>query len=132
MGAPKDNEGVIVISALLTQIESYFMSFVMLLTNILEFIGVVIIMISAFKAVFVFFQKDTRFNIKLAEGMSLALEFKLGSEILRTVVVRDWSELALVGAIIALRAILALLIHWEIKSSQSLRNADDIKHTGQS
>ena len=47
--------------------------------------------------------------------MALGLEFKLGSEILRTVVVRDLSEIATVAAIIALRAALTFLIHWEIK-----------------
>ena len=47
--------------------------------------------------------------------MALGLEFKLGSEILRTVVVRELSEVALVAAIIVLRAALTFLIHWEIK-----------------
>ena len=51
----------------------------------------------------------------IISGMALGLEFKLGSEILRTVVVRDLSEIATVAAIIALRAALTFLIHWEIK-----------------
>ena len=42
-------------------------------------------------------------------------QVKLGSEILRTVVVREFSEIATVAAIIALRAALTFLIHWEIK-----------------
>ena len=46
------------------------------------------------------------------------LEFKLGSEILRTVVVRDWKEIGIVGGIIALRAALTFLIHWEIKEEE--------------
>ena len=45
----------------------------------------------------------------------MGLEFKLGSEILRTVVVRDWKEIGTVAGIIALRAALTFLIHWEIK-----------------
>ena len=51
----------------------------------------------------------------LAKGLAMGLEFKLGSEILRTVVVREFSEIATVAAIIALRAALTFLIHWEIK-----------------
>jgi len=47
--------------------------------------------------------------------MAMGLEFKLGSEILRTVIVRELSEVALVAAIIAVRAALTFLIHWEIK-----------------
>ena len=46
----------------------------------------------------------------------MALEFKLGGEILRTVVVRDMAEIMQVGAIILLRAALTFLIHWEIKN----------------
>lgn len=49
----------------------------------------------------------------------MALEFKLGGEILRTVVVRDLKEIALVGAIILLRAALTFLIHWEIKNEEA-------------
>ena len=48
----------------------------------------------------------------------MGLEFKLGSEILRTVVVRDWNEIITVGAIIILRASLSLFIHWEIKTEE--------------
>ncbi len=41
----------------------------------------------------------------------MGLEFKLGSEILRTVIVRDWHEIATVGGIIALCAAFIFLIH---------------------
>ena len=58
-------------------------------------------------------------RLKLAKGMALCLEFKLGSEILRTVVVRDLSEIAIVGAIIVLRAALTFLLHWEIKNEEA-------------
>ena len=57
-------------------------------------------------------------RLRLAKGMALGLEFKLGSEILRTVVVRGLGEIVLVGAIILLRAALTLLIHWEIKTEE--------------
>ena len=48
----------------------------------------------------------------------MGLEFKLGSEILRTVIVREWKEIAIVAGIIALRATLTFLIHWEIKEEE--------------
>jgi uncharacterized membrane protein len=48
----------------------------------------------------------------------MGLEFKIGSEILRTVIVREWSEIAIVAGIIALRAALTFLIHWEIKEEE--------------
>ena len=46
--------------------------------------------------------EDTR--ITLAKGLAMGLEFKLGSEILRTVVVREWKEISIVSGIILLRA----------------------------
>jgi uncharacterized membrane protein len=35
-----------------------------------------------------------------------------------TVIIRDLKELLVLGIVIALRAILALLIHWEIKNEK--------------
>ena len=46
--------------------------------------------------------EDTR--ITLAKGLAMGLEFKLGSEILRTVVVRECKEISIVAGIILLRA----------------------------
>ena len=63
-------------------------------------------------------------RLNLAKGMALCLEFKLGSEILRTVIVRDLSEIAMVGAIIALRAALTFLLHWEIKNEEAEAEAN--------
>ena len=53
-----------------------------------------------------------------AQGSALALECKMGGEVLRTVVVREWAELGILGAIIVLRAMLTFLIHWEIKNEK--------------
>ena len=63
-------------------------------------------------------QKGWQLPSELAEGIALALEFKMGGEVLRTVAVREWSELGILGAIITLRGLLTFLIHWEIKNEQ--------------
>ena len=55
----------------------------------------------------------------MAQGIALALEFKMGGEVLRTVVVREWAELGILGAIIVLRGALTLLIHWEIRNEEN-------------
>ena len=65
---------------------------------------------------------DTR--ICLAKGLAMGLEFKLGSEILRTVVVREWKEIIIVAGIIVLRAALTFLIHWEIREEVKNSGAD--------
>ena len=67
-------------------------------------------------------------NIKfqLAEGLATSLEFKMAAEILKTVLVRDLKELMVLGAVILLRALLSLLIHFEMKGERGeVKNAKD-------
>ena len=83
-----------------------------------EFIGVGIIIFSGIRGFFLYIRRSPDTNRTLAKGLAMGLEFKLGSEILRTVVVRDWKEIGIVAGIIALRAALTFLIHWEIKEEE--------------
>ena len=85
----------------------------------LECIGVVVLLSAAVRSIAGCLRKDPHVRLVLAQGIALALEFKLGGEILRTVVVRDMSEIMQVGAIILLRAALTFLIHWEIKNEEA-------------
>ena len=84
-----------------------------------EWVGVAVLVVSGVLGVVHYIRRDPETRLKLAQGLAMALEFKLGGEILRTVVVRDLSEIALVGAIILLRAALTILIHWEIKNEEA-------------
>lgn len=93
----------------------YFVEFSTLL---LEFFGICILVFTAVKCFIFWIKKDDSIRLRLAQGIALALEFKLGGEVLRTVVVREWAELGILGAIIALRATLTFLIHWEIKNEK--------------
>ena len=83
---------------------------------VLEFMGLIVIAYTGRKAFIEWIKHDRQTRLHLAEGLAMALEFKLGGEILRTVVVRDMAETMQVGAIILLRAALTFLIHWEIKN----------------
>ncbi len=83
-----------------------------------EFFGVGILLISCFRGIFFYIRRKPYTRLKLAKGLEMGLEFKLGSEILRTVAVRDLSEIFIVASIIALRALLTFLIHWEIKNEE--------------
>ena len=83
---------------------------------VLEFMGVIVIAYTGRKAFIEWIKHDRQTRLHLAEGLAMALEFKLGGEILRTVVVRDMAEIMQVGAIILLRAALTFLIHSEIKN----------------
>lgn len=97
----------------------------MLLTNVvgictilLELFGVAILVSTAVKCFWYWIKHDSRCRLVLAQGTALSLGFKMGSEVLRTVVVREWGELGILGVIILLRSILTFLIHWEIKHEE--------------
>ena len=94
-----------------------------------ELVGIAILLITVGKAIVGYFRKDEHIRLDLAEGIALALEFKLGGEVLRTVIVREWTELLILGAMIALRSALTLLIHWEISVEEKREKAmlDDHK-----
>ena len=92
---------------------------VQICTVVLELFGI-IVLVSTAVSCFVQWIRNKRqlIRLNLAQGIALALEFKMGGELLRTVVVREWSELGILGAIIVLRAMLTFLIHWEIKNEK--------------
>lgn len=83
-----------------------------------EYVGVLILIMSGIRGVYQYFRRNELTRLNLAKGMAMGLEFKLGSEILRTVIVRDFQEILTVGSIILLRAALTFLIHWEIKNEE--------------
>ncbi len=89
----------------------------------LELVGILIIIVGSVKAIVHLFSKlrhahKTNIIIDLGKTLALALEFKMGAEIVNTVIVRDLAELGTLAIVIALRAILSLLIHWEIKNER--------------
>lgn len=83
-----------------------------------EYTGVIIIIITGIAGIISYIKGDPLTRLKLAKGLAMGLEFKLGSEILRTVIAREFNEILLVGTIIILRAALTFLIHWEIKNEE--------------
>lgn len=84
-----------------------------------EFFGVFVLVLTGVRGAISYIRRSPFTRLDLAKGMAMGLEFKLGSEILRTVIVRDIEEIATVAGIILLRAALTFLIHWEIKNEES-------------
>ena len=92
-----------------------------------EYVGVGIIVVSCIYGLMKYLRHDEDTRITLAKGLAMGLEFKLGSEILRTVIVREWKEISIVAGIILLRATLTFLIHWEIKNEEEHEKEDASK-----
>ena len=103
---------------LLEQIEIIFKLIVQYGVLFMECVGVVILMVTTAKSIWGCIKRDPHVRLTLAQGIALALEFKMGGEVLRTVIVRETNELIILGAIILLRGALTFLIHWEIKNEE--------------
>ena len=91
------------------------------IAHILELIGVFIIIYSALKAfgryaIRFFNFSDETIKIEFSQALAMALEFKLGAEILKTLVIRTIDELIILASIVILRAALTMIIHCEIES----------------
>lgn len=89
----------------------------------IEIFGIVIIAFGSVKAFAYYFasliqKKRYPIKIELANALALGLEFKMGAEILKTVLIHEMSEIYVLGAIILLRAVLTLLIHFELKAEE--------------
>ena len=92
---------------------------------IFEFIGAGIIIWSGITGFLKWLKHSGDTGVYLARGLAMGLEFKMGSEILRTVIVREWTEIGLVAGIIILRAALTFLLHWEIKEEDKIGKKED-------
>ncbi|WP_313340783.1 DUF1622 domain-containing protein [Sedimentibacter sp.] len=97
------------------------------IAHVLELIGVFIVIYSALKtfgryAIRFFNFSDETIKIDFSQALAMALEFKLGAEILKTLVIRTIDELIILASIVVLRAALTLIIHWEIESDSKRGN----------
>ena len=102
----------------INSLEEILYEVVQVCTMLMELFGICVLVYTAGKSFIRWIRREKEISLALAQGIALALEFKLGGEVLRTVVVREWSELGILGAIIVLRGLLTFLIHWEINNEK--------------
>ena len=91
--------------------------------SILEIMGIFVVGWSGLSAFWEYLQntfkhKNNDLQFHLANGLATGLEFKMAAEILKTVLIREMSELLVLGAVILLRALLSVLIHFEMKTTE--------------
>lgn len=98
-------------------------------TIFLDLAGIIVLVTTAVKSFRDWLKKKPDVQLELAQGTLLALTFKMGGEVLRTVVVREWSELGILGAVIILRAALTTMLRWEISSAEKDLKLENSKST---
>ena len=106
-------------------LETHFHTIVGYIILAVEVIGVGMLVFAVGRALYELFRHNGEVKLDLAEGIGLALEFKMVGELLRTVIVRDLSELGVLGTVIVLRAAIAFLVHWEIKNEKATEKHKD-------
>ena len=87
---------------------------------VLEIMGIFVVTWSVIKEFWEYIQntfmhKELDIQFNLAVGLATGLEFKMAAEILKTVIVQSLDELFVLGAVILIRALMSVLIHFEIK-----------------
>ena len=97
--------------------------------SIFEIIGIIVVCFAGFNGFWqycqaTFMKKKLDVQTSLAKGLAVGLEFKMAAEILKTVLIQNLSEIYILGAVILLRALLSLLIHFELNAHKSKENTD--------
>jgi len=101
--------------------------------HVLELMGVAIICFGAVHSMITYFKIQLRgvkgrrlsdsqgissVKVMLGTSLELGLEYKMGAEIIKTLLIRDISEIWVLASIIVLRAMLFALIHFEMRAEK--------------
>ena len=106
-------------------LEHHFIQIVYYLIMVFEMVGVVILLVYAGKALAAVFKSAHNCKRLLSEGITTALSFLLGGEVLKTIVAPDWKDIGMTCAILLMRAAVTVLLHWES------RHEDEEKQDGE-
>ena len=108
---------------IMTQYHAFLYPFAELTAGVLELVGILIIIVGSARALVRLLQcmrtkKPFHVVVDLGKALSLALEFKMGAEIIKTVIIHNLEELSILAVVILIRALLAFIIHWEIRTEK--------------
>ncbi|MBQ1233113.1 MAG: DUF1622 domain-containing protein [Clostridia bacterium] len=125
------------ISTIIAGYKGFLFGFAEVVAYTLELIGILIILAGTLRAIYLLlrhFRDHARRSvvIDLGRALALALECKMGAEIIHTVIVRDLKELGILAVVILIRALLAVIIHWEIRMEQREEELLPVKNKSKS
>ena len=86
---------------------------------ILEIIGAILILYRCVLAVIRLFRGSAVLcRASITDGITTGLSFLLVSEVLKTIIDRDWTSIGMTCAILLMRAAISVLVHWESKTER--------------
>jgi uncharacterized membrane protein len=92
---------------------------VSLASIILELFGAIILFYTGVKGFIQWVTRKEECSVNLAEGIAMCLEFLMAGEVLHTILAEEIQDLVILGALVILRGIMTLEIHWEIKNEKA-------------
>ena len=109
-------------------------SFLPYAISVFEIIGILVVCGTGIRGFWqycqsTFLRKELDFETNLAKGLAVGLEFKMAAEILKTVLIQSMEEIYMLGAVILLRALLSVLIRFELKTHKKKERIEDAKET---
>lgn len=105
-------------------LEHFIELFLGILIPLCELMGISVVAVSACASFWQYARSlvlriPCNVKFQLANGLALSLEFKMAAEILKTVIIREFGELLVLGAVIVLRALLSFMIHFEMNHAKA-------------
>lgn len=87
----------------------------------LEFVSVIIVAYSAIKTLIKYLMSkfeftDKQAKIEFSRALEMALAYMLGAEVLKSLIAHSKEQLLTLGALIVMRAAIALIIHFETEA----------------
>ena len=111
-------------------LEMFLETAVPMIAGLAEVIGLFIIITSLAKATYhyvrsTFFYDHHDFHHEMSSGLTTALEFLMSAEIAKTFLLQNLESVVPLAATFALRALMSMLLHWEMEGGHRPANAKE-------
>ena len=116
-------------------LEMFLETAVPMIAGLAEVIGLFIIITTLAKATYhyvraTFFHDHHDFHHEMSSGLTTALEFLMSAEIAKTFLLQNLESVVPLAATFALRAMMSLLLHWEMEGGHRPANAKEKDKSG--
>lgn len=109
--------------------EELFNRYLPVLIHLFELMGILILVLGVFTAFYHymlgrFSKRNINIKYEFADVMTTALDFKLASEILKTVIIKNLDELLILGSVFFIRIIMTFVLEKEMKDEREMRDEE--------
>ena len=109
-------------------LDAFLETAVPMIAGLAEVVGLFIIITSLAKATFYYVHRD--FHHEMSSGLTTALEFLMSAEIAKTFLLQNLESVVPLAATFALRALMSMLLHWEMEGGHRPANAKEKDKSG--